>query len=86
MLTYVSAKIGANSGKNAIFLHHFFGKITNLRKRYDVIGSKHVTFSHHLGFATYCLNNIGAKFDANRAKIASAMSNSDYAWKKPMMP
>ena len=29
--------------------------------------------SHHLGFPAYCLNNVGAKFDANRARIASAM-------------
>ena len=29
MLTYVGAKIGANSGEIAIFLNHFFGKITN---------------------------------------------------------
>ena len=86
MLTYVSAKIGANSGKNAIFLHHFFGKKNKLRKRYDVIGSQHVTFSHHLGFATYFLNNVGAKFNANRAKIASAVSNSFYTWKKPKVP
>ena len=45
----------------------------------------HVAFYHHLVFATYSLNNVDVKFDANRAKIASAVSNSVYAWKKPMM-
>ena len=45
-----------------------------------------VAFCHHLVFATYSLNNVGAKFDANRAKIASAVSNLVYTWKKPMMP
>ena len=29
MLTYVGAKIGANSGEIAMFLNHLFGKITN---------------------------------------------------------
>ena len=85
MLTYVITKIGANSGK----LPYFF-TISSVKyltkKRYDVIGFKHVTFSHHLGFATYCLNNVGAKFDAIRAKITSAVSNSVYTWTKPMMP
>ena len=42
--------------------------------------------SHHLGFPAYCLNNIGAKFDANHAKIASAVRDSVYTWKQSMMP
>ena len=46
----------------------------------------HVAFCHHSVFAKYCQNNVGVKFDANRAKIASAVSNSVYTWKKPMIP
>ena len=36
----------------------------------------HEAFYRHLVVVTYVLNNVGAKFDANRAKIASAVSNS----------
>ena len=49
-----------------------------LRKRYDVIGFKHVTFSHHLVCVTYFLTSVGAKFDANRAKIVSSVNDSVY--------
>ena len=34
---------------------------------------------------TYILTNVGAKFDENRAKIASAVRNLFYTWKKPMI-
>ena len=46
----------------------------------------HVALGYHLVVVSYFLTNVGAKFDANRAKIASAVSNSFYTWKKPMIP
>ena len=48
----------------------------------DTTGVIHVAFCHHLVFVTYFLTNVGAKFGAKRAKIASAVSNSVYKWKK----
>ena len=57
-----------------------------IRKRYDVTGVMYVELGYHLVIVEYFLTNVGAKFDANRANIASAVSNSFCTWKKPMMP
>ena len=38
----------------------------------------HVAFNYHLLVVTYFVTNVGAKFEANRAKIALAVSNSFY--------
>ena len=46
----------------------------------------HVALGYHLVVVTYFLTNVGAKFDANRAKIALVVSNLFYTWKKPMIP
>ena len=46
------------------------------RKRYDVTKILHVAFNYHLIVVTYLVANVGAKFDANHAKIALAVSNS----------
>ena len=41
----------------------------------------HVAFSYHLVVVTYFGTNVGENFDANRTKIALAVSNSLYTWK-----